>query len=884
MYQKVVHIMCSDTFKVLLDTIDTNIFPSNTYFSAHRKENDLELLEDHSRLCAEYFLHLVDKLGLEPIFDKFIDELFGNKNIVPVKEILLYMVYYHDIGKLNPYFQQIKVHNMKKSANSKHSFFSDRILSSYLLEKYPDLEGPIYLAADIVSKHHTRLGDFSKKNDSESSDERKIIEEIIRKVGINENIISEQSKGDFFWKEFDWQKMFLFVKLSYSLLVLSDSYSTLHYSQSLDFKYKLNVIDREIHEKMVESYSMIPYNKNLDTASSVNLESCNNINEIRKEILVECSVNMERLLKENHKIFMMTVPTGGGKTNISMNLALKILEHDETVKRIFYVFPFINIIEQNYKVIENSLFCKSFFLDIVGIVSDIYSRSYIDKFNENEDTTVSYFKKMKVIQDDNFLNNCVNVITNVNFFNSFIKTHGNNRYKIANLCNSIVIIDEIQTLSDRNIRTFYNFIKETSESLNIYYIIMSATLPDINYFIDDSNAVQLIDNTQKYYNHPVFKRNEVIFRKDINDIDGIKNLLIEEIEHNYSTGPLKILITLNLVATSSKIYRELKNDEYFDDFLFYLLNSTTSNLRRKKMIEEIKNKNNEERIIIVSTQSIEAGVDIDCDFGIRDYSILDSIEQVSGRINRECNENKSEISKLFVIKYKENRIADSKRIYGNQKRYTILLDNSSINEEEIIALKRFDTYYSTLSNEVKKIASDNFSSVNRKIAELHYKSLSNEIDIIDTKIEKIDIFICDSILLDDLSEHDIGKIQSLISDPDIQKFAANRSIISDGMIITKNIYQIWIDIVTTTNKFENVYVIRKITSLLNQFIISINNIKNDHTNLRDYLLNEGLIELDDRFDIIMSTPKFLKFYSFDDGLDVLGIKESIKNPSCGVII
>ena len=877
------YILCSDTFKVLFDTIDKSLFPSNTYFSAHKKDNNLELLEDHSRLCGEYFLYIVDKLGLEPIFDNFIDELFGEKNRVSVKQILLYMVYYHDIGKLNPNFQQIKVHNKKKSANSKHSFFSDRILSSYLLDKYPDFEGPIYLAATIVSKHHTRLSDFSTNCD-ESLDERKIIEEIIKEVGIKEILISEQSKDDFFWEEYDWQKMFLFVKLSYSLLVLSDSYSTLHYSKSLDSMYELNVIDREIHEKMAKSYSMIPYNRNIDAMSSVNLESCYDINEIRKEILAECSTNMEHLLQQDHKIFMLTVPTGGGKTNISMNLALKILENDDTIKRIFYVFPFINIIEQNYSVIESSLFHESLFPDRLGTVSDIYSRSYIDKFNENEDTKVSYFKKIKIIQDDNFLNNCVNVVTNVNFFNCFIKTHGNNRYKIASLCNSVVIIDEIQTLSDRNIRTFYNFIKETSKSLNIYYIIMSATLPDINYFIDDSNAAQLIDNAQKYYNHPVFKRNKVIFRKDVNDIDGIKDILINEIENNYVTGSVKILITLNLVATSAKVYEELKFDEYFDDFSFYLLNSTTSNLRRKKMIEEIKDKDNDERIIIVSTQSIEAGVDIDCDFGIRDYSILDSIEQVSGRINRECSGDKSKKSKLFIIKYKENRIADSKRIYGNQKRYTILLDKSSINEEEIIAFKQFNNYYSTLSDEVKKIANDSFSSVNRKIAELHYQSLSNEIDIIDTKLEKIDIFICDSILLDDLSKYDIGKIKSLLSDPDILKFTANRRIISDGMLITKNIYMVWKDIITTTNKFENIYIIRKITSLLNQFIISINNIKNYNTNLRDYLEKEGFIEVDDKFDLIISTHKFSKFYSFEDGLNVLEIKELMDNQSCGVII
>ena len=120
---------------------------------------------------------------------------------------------------------------------------------------------------------------------------------------------------------------------------------------------------------------------------------------------------------------------------------------------------------------------------------------------------------MMVIRDDNFLNNCVNVITSVNFFNGIIKNGGNNRYKIANLCNSVVIIDEIQTLPDKNFRVFYDFIKETSRNLNIYYIIMSATLPDINYFLDDVKVPQIVDSYDKYFNHPLFKRKQLFSEK-----------------------------------------------------------------------------------------------------------------------------------------------------------------------------------------------------------------------------------------------------------------------------------------------------------------------------------------------------------------------------------
>jgi CRISPR-associated endonuclease/helicase Cas3 len=879
--------MSSDEFEQLFNTLDKSLIPSGSYFSGHRRKNNLESLEAHSQLCGNYFVYMVDRLGLESIFDDLIVDLFGEKHLSEIKQILLFAIYYHDIGKINPNFQQSKVKKKKISGNSKHSFFSNKILTSFLLNKFPEFKVLIYLVGNVVSAHHTRLSDFSVKDYAESNEESKIIQQIIQKTGVKEMVISENCKRDFFWNDFNWQKVFLFVKLFYSLLVLSDSYSTMHYTYSLNTMYPLNVIDQTIREKMILSYSKIPYNADIDQTRLDDISTCNDINKIRKEILVECNTNIKKLLQENSKIFMMAVPTGGGKTNVSMKLALNILERDKNIKRIFYVFPYINIIEQNYKAIDKALFDKTLFPDKTGLVSDIYSRAYVDKFDsDSENVSVSRVKKMMVIRDDNFLNNCVNVITNVNFFDAFIKNGGNNRYKIVNLCNSVVIIDEIQTLSDKNLRIFYNFIKETSESLNIYYIIMSATLPDFNYFLDDVAVPQVINNPQKYYNHPVFKRNTIVFRKDITDIEGIRDLLIEEIRANYRTGNVKILVTLNVVDTSRKVYENLKSDDWFSDFSFYLLNSTTSNLRRKRMIEEIKDKLKDERIIIVSTQSIEAGIDIDCDFGIRDYSILDSIEQVSGRINRECDTKKANISKLFIIKYKDGKYADSKKIYDGQERYKILVDMKPGQEKNIVAFKQFDEYYGILSNEVKKIAKDSFEHIEREIRDLHYQSINNELDVIDNKLDKVDIFICDEIQLESLSEYDRYKIESLIDDPIIKQMEKGHKIISDGVIIPKNVYTVWKDIIMSTDKFEDLYIRRKITSLLNQFVISITNIKNKtyDQDLFDYLQKEGFVERDETFDVVLSTPKFSNYYSFNDGLRSYEIKEAIKNQSIGVII
>ncbi|UGV41616.1 CRISPR-associated helicase Cas3' [Methanococcoides orientis] len=881
--------MSSDTFNELFIILDKSLVPCNQFYSAHRQGDNLEFLEDHLELCGKYFLHIIDKLELEPILDELISDLFGEKQQNKIKQIILYGIYYHDVGKLNPNFQIAKVKGNKISGNSYHSLFSEKILTSFLLKKFPNSHGIIYLLANIIRSHHSSLTNFHVKDDDTSREEKELIQKILHLVDVGELVLLEDNKREFFKSNFEWSKIFLLVKLLYSLLVLSDSYSTLHYTYSLNEMYSLNTINQDIREKMIKSYSKIPYNSDIDQIEFKNYSCCNDINELRREILIECNKSTNKLLKEGNKIFMLAIPTGGGKTNISMKMALNILDYDQNVKRLFYVFPYINIIEQNYKAINDALFENSFFPHKVGLVSDIYSRAYVDKYRDmGDEDSISKLKQMMIIRDDNFLNNCVNVITNVNFFNCFIKTGGTNRYKIANLCNSIVIIDEIQTLSDKNIRVFYNFISETSKNFNIYYIVMSATLPNLNSFLDDAAIPQVISNPQKYYNHQLFKRNEIHFRLDINDMEGIKQLLIEEINTNYQTGSVKVLVTLNVVDTSRKVYEELTSDIMFNDFSFCLLNSTISNLRRKKLIEELKNKSREERIIIVSTQSIEAGVDIDCDFGIRDYSIIDSIEQISGRINRECNEKKASISKLFVIKYKDGKVADSKKIYSDQERYKILSPRkiSQNDMKEILICKRFDEYYHILSDELKKIAKDSFEKINREINDLHYQTINNELNVIDDKLDKIDIFVCEDIPLEFLSEYDRYNIESIISDSEIQKLEKKYKIICNGKVVTENVYKVWKEIITSTDKFKDIYLRRKITSLLNQFIISIINIKNKAhgQDILGYLMTEGLIEKDEKFDIILSTPKFLQYYSFTDGLRLEKLKEEIKNPMIGVII
>jgi CRISPR-associated endonuclease/helicase Cas3 len=884
--------MSSDSFRDILERLDKSLIPSRRYYSAHRRGEpdnlEFEFLEDHSALCTKYFIHLVEKQGIEAIIDRNLESVFGEQ-AGRVKEIILYCVYYHDVGKLNPEFQKSRVNNIELTENTEHSIFSKIVLISFLQKQFADesLAIPIGLFVYLVERHHTALDNSVAKMDDLDSSMKRIIEGILSSLLLACRETTKAKWDAFFSSEDEplFFRLFNLMRLVYALLVMSDSFSTFHFSNRLESLYRINRIDGKTREKMMKSFFSVKYNKVIENPPSVMEDDPETINDLRRILLQEADRNMKRLLKQGHRVFMMNAPTGSGKTNISIKLALDVLEHDGAVQRLFFVFPYINIIEQNYRVIEKTLFTG--ITERVGLVSDIHSRSFFNKDMPTENTMDQNTLRMTMVQNDNFLNNCANVITNVNFLEGMVKNRGDNRYKIANYCNSVVIIDEIQTLPDKHIRTLYSLINATAKDLNIYYIIMSATLPNLNYFIDDANIPYVLSPTNNHMQSTILKRNTVVFRDDVRDIEGIKQILKEEIRSNYGESPVRILVTMNTVKTSMDVFSSLRTDDAFSGFKFLLLNSTISSPRRKKIIEEIKwTSNNAARLIIVSTQSIEAGMDIDCDFGIRDFAPLDSIDQISGRINRECDAKKAGLSRLYIIRYQYEERFDSDRIYRAQERYKLIhrsMNHSNI--EQIVREKDFDSYYRELAKEIKKLSTkESYRSFCRKILELHFEDVDKEIDVIEDDIEKIDIFFCGRIPLDSLTKNDIELMRSIIDRDEIRPYHQDAPIIDGSVLDSSNILRCWKRIILTTDRFRDVYVRRMISSLVNQFTISITNFRSSGHDLGDFLTCNGLMKTDENLHFAYSTSEFGKYYSFEQGLDVARLKEDLKQSSAFVII
>jgi len=762
---------------------------SKTVFAHKDSSTQPETLLDHSLYTIMVFERIKQDLKVDYIIENLLsdlyDALFKNiKNeIFPKDKFIKFMVdsicliiTLHDVGKLNPIYQKKKMNNpidinplnvLEENffIDSKHSKYSkillDQILAIRLQQTsiYHDCKNDYIDSGEqrrvifrlsfvgvvlnsIVDRHHSKLVDINLDDIEENNfDQIKYLfkDNDLKNIGIF--FYPQQTKEIKKSLEGDYSFFFLF-KLLYSLLILSDYYATNCYYEKIPPEdIKINCISEELIAKMEENfYSQKEYNRQFQIPETISrlkeldVKDIRDINTIRSKILAEASKNLKKSLDEGeHRIFFLNVPTGGGKTNVSMKLLLDILKHkkSENIRRGYYVFPYVNIIEQNHRVIGETFFTTGEERD--NFISKIYSYNEWDFSKEEEDEEKDYYINQQ------FLNYPLNVISNVNFFNTFIKNHKKSNYKMANFVNSVIVLDEVQTLPNEEWEYFSKLMKEAAAKYNMYFILMSATLPDLSRFVKDKYIFKnLIDNPAMYQTHECFQRTKPVFYisgKRTIGVDFFREKIQCE-QESFGERKIKILIVVNTVQNSYNLYKDIKESPLADEYDLLLLNSTILPPRKREIINKLGQniEELEKGIILVSTQSVEAGVDIDCHLGFREYSPLDSIEQISGRVNREGNRPKK-CSKIFVFD-----MGTYNKVYKNDIRIKIQEVHRG-ELENMLTSKDFKRFYDYVIQYLSDKEKD-FASIFNKFLEptynLQFKKLA-EYDYINS--ENIDFFV-----------------------------------------------------------------------------------------------------------------------------------------------
>ncbi|MEQ9716527.1 MAG: CRISPR-associated helicase Cas3' [Candidatus Asgardarchaeum sp.] len=215
--------------------------------------------------------------------------------------------------------------------------------------------------------------------------------------------------------------------------------------------------------------------------------------------------------------------------------------------------------------------------------------------------------------------------TVIGFKNKFLK-------KYHNIAGSVILLDEVQNIPIEYWDIVEKIIKLLATHFGCYFILLTATKPLI---LKEKDAVELVEDSQNYFK----KLNRVVIKSDINNRRSIDEF-VEWLKDNYNSKK-SYLIVANTIRSSKEIYEKIKSYN-LNNCLFYLSTSIVPKQRaaRIKAVKNLLNSGN--KPILVSTQVVEAGVDLDFDTVIRDVGPVDSIIQIAGRCNREYNKTQRE--------------------------------------------------------------------------------------------------------------------------------------------------------------------------------------------------------------------------------------------------
>lgn len=407
-------------------------------------------------------------------------------------------------------------------------------------------------------------------------------------------------------------------------------------------------------------------------------ENKNNIDNLRNQISETCN----QFSKKPKGIFQLSVPTGGGKTISSLRFALNhAAEHE--LDRIFYIIPYTSIIDQNADEVRKILEEK----DEAGNYLNQFVLEHHSNLTPDEENY-----KQKLLSEN--WDAPIVFTTQVQFLESLFASGTKSTRRMHQLANSVIIFDEIQTLPIRCVHMFNVAIRFLVKLCGASVVLCTATQPLLHLVDPPSKALpveadlKIIENEGELYE--AFKRVEVIDNRKIGgwSDDEVSDLVFGELDNTGS-----VLVIVNTKNSARHLFNILKGKNCPG---LYHLSTSMCPAHRLSTLAEIRTKLNTQNkpVVCVSTQLIEAGVDVDFGSVIRYLAGLDSITQAAGRCNRN---NLRENGFVHIINPAEENIQKIKDISAGASICERILDEFKGNplgfDGDIISLKLLEQYY-----------------------------------------------------------------------------------------------------------------------------------------------------------------------------------------------
>lgn len=359
------------------------------------------------------------------------------------------------------------------------------------------------------------------------------------------------------------------------------------------------------------------------------LSANGDVNLIRHQVSEECYRNSSR----NTGVYSLSVPTGGGKTLASLRFALNHAKKNG-LKRIVYVIPYTSIIEQNAQVMRNVLEKEG-----DRIVLEYHSN--IER-SDDESSAWRYYSDSWDAQ--------IIVTTMVQYLNTLFASGSSNIKKMHNLSKSVLIFDEIQTLPIKCTHMFNESVNFLSSVCGSTILLCTATQPLLSEVKDFPLIVgdhcELMPDPKQLCHQLKRCEAEYVNPKRPMSPEEIIDFIIQKSDLFDS-----ILIVTNTKSAAAEIFKGLMDKGCRDHNLFHI-STNMCPAHRKSVLRDVERSLLEEKTICVSTQLIEAGVDVDFQCVIRMLAGIDSITQAAGRCNR--NGYMDQMGSVYVIKSEEN--------------------------------------------------------------------------------------------------------------------------------------------------------------------------------------------------------------------------------------
>lgn len=338
--------------------------------------------------------------------------------------------------------------------------------------------------------------------------------------------------------------------------------------------------------------SLMRFRDHIRKKSSANTE----INRLRDKVFEDCI----SAAKKEPGLFTLTAPTGMGKTLALLAFSLKHAQEHKK-RRIFIVLPYLSIIEQNaaqYRSIHHTVF---------------------------EDHSQTEFNEQSRIYADRWSADVI-ITTSVKFFESLFRHMPTDCRRLHSIADSVIVFDEAQCLPHGLIGATLETVNALCRKYNSTVVFSSATQPSFSFRKDlDWNPVEIISDPAALFQKT--KRVHVVWRidKKISFYD-----LAKEISKNRSCCAI-----VNMKKHAVGIFRELSAICKAESDRLFHISTDMCIAHREAVLKEINDRlKNKRPCRLVSTQCIEAGVDLDFDKVFRALAPLDAIIQSAGRCNR----------------------------------------------------------------------------------------------------------------------------------------------------------------------------------------------------------------------------------------------------------